>query len=359
MFTKKTTNEIVGLDIEPTSAAAVQVTTNGSSSVTGGIAVPLADGAFRDGEVGDPKLLGDSLREAFTQGNLSKDVRIGIANQRVAFRIIRLPVIENPDEMRRAVHFRAQDELSMPLDSAVLDYQVIGGAQTEGEAPQIDVAIVAARREMISALLSATRHAGLRPAGIDLSAFGMIRALAGIDGHVESGVAGDGSDFIPATLYCNLGEVANLVVAKRRACLFARVSQFGLENISRSLAQANGLTDEHARQWMGHVGLAEPVETIEGEPVIIAATRDALERGVAKLADELRLSLDYYGAQEGAIPVREIVLSGSGSGIPGLRAALEAQLGREVSDPRPPGLAQFGDVDAARLTVAYGLALEN
>ena len=41
----------------------------------------------------------------------------------------------------------------------------------------MDVLAVAARRDMVVALLEAVRGAGLQPVGIDLSAFGMIRAL--------------------------------------------------------------------------------------------------------------------------------------------------------------------------------------
>ena len=50
------------------------------------------------------------------------------------------------------------------------------GTGTEGER-QMDVIAVAARRDMVSSLAQALRKAGLRPVGIDLSAFGMIRAL--------------------------------------------------------------------------------------------------------------------------------------------------------------------------------------
>ena len=66
----------------------------------------------------------------------------------------------------------------MPLDQAVLDWQVIGHTTDENGDRKVDVVAVAARRDMIAQVLKAVSVAGLRPIGIDHSAFGMIRALA-------------------------------------------------------------------------------------------------------------------------------------------------------------------------------------
>ena len=101
-------------------------------------------------------------------------------------RTLRLPRIEDPDELDAAVRFRAQDEIPMPLDQAVLDHRVIGRGESADGNPQIDVLAVAARRDMIHPLVQAMRDAGLNPAGIDLSAFGMIRALGPANGARRS-----------------------------------------------------------------------------------------------------------------------------------------------------------------------------
>ena len=141
---------------------------------------PLATEVFRDGEVVDPAALTDALKSAFSEHKLSKRVRLGIANQRVVVRTLRLPAIEDPKELDAAVRFQAQDQIPMPIDQAVLDHRVVGGvAPGEDESsPKIDVVVVAARRDMIEASLAPIRDAGLQPIGVDLSAFGMIRALA-------------------------------------------------------------------------------------------------------------------------------------------------------------------------------------
>jgi type IV pilus assembly protein PilM len=354
---KKKPVAVAGLDIGAGSVAATELSVNGTVQVAGSAIAPLPPDVFREGEVVDADALASTLKSLFNDHKLSKRVRLGIGNQQVVVRTLRLPAIEDPKEMEAAVRFQAQEQIPMPLDQAVLEHQVVGGVPAEeGAVPQVDVVVVAARREMISSFLESARRAGLEPVGIDLSAFAMIRALA--DGvQTEQVEAGERPS--EAVLYCNVGDVTNLAVARGRSCLFTRVSHVGLEATSERLAAARGLTTEHAFQWLSYVGLEQPLEAIEGDPEIVSEARLALEEGFASLLDELRLSLDYYGAQETALPVRQIVLSGAGSAIPGLAPQMEERLAMPIQVVRPPALTGFDDAAAGRLTLSYGLALES
>jgi type IV pilus assembly protein PilM len=356
---KKKVAGIAGLDIEAGSIAATEVTgSNGTAAAARSAIHPLEPGAFREGEVLDGDLLASALKSLFSANKLPKRVRLGVANQRVVVRTLRLPAIENPAEMDAAVRFQAQEQIPMPLDQAVIEHQVVGGVPgEEGAAPQVDVVVVAARRDMVSSFVEPLRRAGLQPVGIDLSAFAMIRALA--DADMPAGGVQPGERPSVAVLYCNVGDVTNLAVARGRSCLFTRVSHTGLESISGRLASARGVSAEHAAQWLSYVGMERPIEELEGDPETVAEARAALEEGVAALLDELRLSLDYYGAQENALPVSRIVLSGQGSAIPGLVGRMEERLGAAITVSRPAGLEDFDESSAARLTLSYGLALDN
>lgn len=358
-LTKPKTGPVVGLDIEAGSIAATEVAANGSLQVTASAVGPLDPGAFHEGEVLDPGLLASALKSLFAEHKLSKRVRLGIGNQRLVVRMMRLPAIEDPKEMEAAVRFQAQEQMPMPLDQAVLEHQVVGGVPAEeGGTAQVDVVVVAARREMVASFVEPIRRAGLDPVGIDLAAFGMIRALAGVISPQSDGAEAGAAS--PATvLYCSLGDVTNLAVARGRACLFTRVSHVGLESISAGLAATRGLDPEHTAQWLSYVGLETPVAELDGDPETVAEARRTLEQGVGSLVDELRLSLDYYGAQEGASPVEKIVFCGPGSAIAGLPAQMEASLGTPISVSRPAALEGFDESTAARLTVPFGLALED
>ncbi len=382
----KKSKALVGLDIEAGSVAAAEVGVNGHTAVGKFGIVPLGPGVFREGEVADPEALAHALKQLFAKDKLAKTVRVGLASQRVAVRTLRLPQINDHSELETAVRFQAQDHIPMPLENAVLDWQVVGHSTGENGERQIDVVVVAARRELLGGLMDAVNRAGLRPVGIDLSAFAIVRALARESyepvepgGYVDAPDPGDdaggpdmagqaGSDAVPhetgpadtgpARLYCNLGDVTNLAVARADTCLFTRISPFGVEGIAQKLAERQELTLEHARQWLVHVGLDTPLGEVDGDPETIAAARDSLGEGAARLVDELRLSLEYYAAQEGAVPVESVVACGPGTTIPGLVQRLQRDLGQRFGVGRPQALAHLDGPTAARLTTSFGLALE-
>jgi type IV pilus assembly protein PilM len=355
MLSSRKTKSIVGLDIEAGSIAATEVQANGAVHVARTATAALEPGIFNEGEVTDAEALGEALSAMFSDNKLGKSVRLGIANQRVAVRTLHLPAIEDPKELEAAIRFQAQDHIPMPLEQAVLDYHVVGReANSEGEQRAVVVA-VAARRDMIARCVEALQSAGLRPVGIDLSAFGMIRALAR-EAQAQSVAAAD--EQVPATLYCNLGDVTNLAVARGSVCLFTRVSTFGIEGVAQRLAERRRLSLEHARQWLVHVGLERPAGEVDGDPDTVAVARDILSEGAAKLTDEIRLSLEFYGAQEGALAVENVIACGPGAAVPGLLDRLGVELGKPVGFGRPAALGSQDVGAAARLTLSYGLALE-
>jgi type IV pilus assembly protein PilM len=376
---KTTKNKtLVGLDFEAGSIAAAEVRTNGGSELSGYGIASLPSGVFHEGEVTDQEALADALKEMFSEHKLSRDVRLGVANQRVAVRTMFLPPIESSDELATAIRFQAQDEIPMPLEQAVLDWEVIGHRTAENGERRIEVVVVAARRDMLTSHLETMQKAGLRPVGIDLSAFGMIRALAdetengvgpaefvaapalSYEERIAAGAQTEpvAADSGPARLYCNLGDVLNLAVAQGHSCVFTRASPFGVEGIAQKLAERRSLTLEHSRQWLAHVGLDRPLEEIDGDNEIVSAAREVLVEGASKLADELRLSLQYYGAQDHALAIERIVACGPGTTIPGLVDRLQTELGQPFAIGGPQALSRLNRGDGARLAVSFGLALE-
>jgi len=237
---------------------------------------------MRDGEVTDVDALAGALKAFFAANKLGKHVRLGVANQRIVVRTLDLPVLADAKELDAAVRFQAQEHIPMTLDLAVLDYETLGLVQTnEGERTR--VILVAARRDMVERLLAAVRQAGLRPEGIDLSAFAMIRAL-------DPGAQAEAS----SVLYVNVGGLTNLAIAEGSACRFTRVAAGGLEGMVAQLAERRALTLEHSRMWLGHVGLATPLEQVEGDAEIVSEARTVLSDGVRRIADDVRTSIDYY-----------------------------------------------------------------
>ncbi|MGI8803601.1 MAG: type IV pilus assembly protein PilM [Solirubrobacteraceae bacterium] len=348
---------LVGLDIEPGGIVAVQVHVNGGVSVERAVGLPLPPDVVRDGEVTDVATLTASLSQLFETSGLSKRVRIGVANQRIVVRRLELPPIANAKELATAVRFQAQDEIPMPLDSVIMDFHSLGVVET-ANGPRQQIILVAARRDMVERVLDAARAAGLRPEGIDLSAFAMIRALAPAASAASERV-----------LYLAVGGLTNLAVAEGQTCQFTRVIGGGVDQIVAEVAERCAVPLTQARQLVAGsrpVGSGRradpPGEGDQGSRGHQAIAQAALAEGTHRIAAEVRNSLDFHTGQEAGAGggVTRAVLCGPALDIAGFDAALSAELGMPVS----AGLVSqvtadaAGSVPASRLTIAAGLAIE-
>jgi type IV pilus assembly protein PilM len=339
----KRSKNFVGLDIDATGIVAASVAVNGRVRVERAACAPLEPGIIRDGEVTDVEGLAEALRALYRANKwLDKRVRVGLANQKIVVRVIDLPHLDDPKELDAAVRFQAQDLLPMPLDQAVFDFQQLDDVTIE-TGRRSRVLLVAARREMVERVLAALRAAGLKPEGVDLSAFAMVRAL-----HR----AGADEDQV---LYLSVGGLTNLAVARGTVCTFARASGSGVQALAVELAESCQLTLEHAHGWLTHVGLERPIEEIEGDAEIVGRARRILLDGVRRIAAEVRGSLDFNRMQDDTAAVTSAILTGPAASIPGLAAALSSDLGLPVEEGTIEGTPD--GLDAGRVTVAAGLAV--
>src|SRR5918998_2854318 len=303
MALRKNNNAPVGLDLDGAFLAAVQTNDTGIERAA---SAELAPGVIRDGEVADVAALSDALKDFFKRHQLPKRVRLGVSNQQIVVRQLDLPKIDDPKERAAAVRFQAAEAIAMPLDEVILDHQVIGETMSpEGSARQ-RVVVVAAREAMISRVVEAVRGAGLKAEAIDLDAFALVRALATASAPDDS-----------ARVYCHLAGITNLAIALGSSCLFTR-----------------------------------PLST----------SSDDSDEGVANaLAEEIRLSIDFYMAQPEARWVGEVILSGPGSRRDGLVDELSGLLQLPVTIAEPLGNLDAHHLpmgeDPYRHTVAAGLAL--
>ena len=299
---KNSERGVVGLDIDGRYLAAAQVD---SGRVVRGASLELPAGLVRDGEVVDRDGLADALKRFVQKAGLPKSVRLGVANQQIVVRVVELPRIEDPKQRDSAVRFQAAEAIAMPLDEAVLDHHVAGYAEALDGSARMQVVLVAARRSMIDALLEAAKKAGLKPESVDLDAFALVRTLA-----AASGAGVDDS----ARVFCHLGGVSNLAIAVGTTCFFTR-----------------------------------PLSAVWED-----------EDAGSRLADEIRLSIDYYMTQPQAKPVGEVVLSGPGSSDADVVDSLGVHLGLPTSVAAPLGgldTSALADEDPHRFTVAAGLAM--
>ena len=176
--------------------------------------------------------------------------------------------------------------------------------------------LVAARREMVERVLAALRAAGLKPEGVDLSAFAMVRALhrAGPDDEL--------------VLYLAIGGLTNLAVARGTECTFARASGGGVEALAVELAERSALTLEHAHGWLAHVGVAGAGRG-RSRAIARSSSTPARSCSTACAASPPRCAARWTSTACRRTPARvsRAVMTGPASAIPGFDVALASELG--------------------------------
>jgi type IV pilus assembly protein PilM len=346
---------LVGLKVGGSQIAAARIANNGAAELLQVCRTDLEPGVVIGGELRDPDTLAEALKEFFAANKLPrKNVRLGIASNRIGVRTFDITGIEDAKQLENAVHFRAQETLPIPLDEAVLDYRVLGeSVNAAGEAVK-RVLLVVAHRELIERYIAACKRANIGLSGIDLEAFALLRALGapadrGSSALVAVAVGHDRSTF---------------AVSDGRICEFTRVLEWGGWMLNVALARAFESTPSEVEQLKRSLSLDGTVAPEGFTPEQTALAVDALRKQVQSFARELVSSLQFYQGQPGSLGIGEIVLTGGTTHLPGLGEELQRLIGVPVRVGDPLARLQVAKKVAepdqvGSLAVAIGLGIED
>ncbi len=337
----------IGVDIGSRTITVAEVKSGrGGTTVTNFGGVELPRDVVREGEILDPPAVAEALRELVGTAKLGgKRVWLGIANQRVVVRQVDLPAMEEK-ELRASLRYQIQEYIPIPVEEAELDVHVVSDYTADDGAQMQRLLLVAGHRDMISAHVEVANLAGLKPIGVDLNPFAVLRAM-GETSPLEQG---------NQVLVDAGAGVTNIVVHEQGIPTFVRILVMGSDQITDALATGMSVAREQAE--------------VAKRTAVVGRTADVAGRIVTEQADafvdEVRSSLDYYQAQTGSSGLSGVLLTGGGALLAGLTDRLETsiRLPVQVGNPFPRWPAPdtvYSDKDLAgvgpSLVTAIGLAL--
>jgi type IV pilus assembly protein PilM len=350
---------LVGLKIGASQLAAARVVNNGVPELVQVARMELDPGLVVGGELREPELLADVLRSFFRKHGLPRQgVRLGIASNRIGVRVLEIAGIANEQQLENAVRFRAQEVLPIPLDEAVLDFQVLGQRTDEEGNHVTKILLVVAYRELVDRYVSACKKAGLRLVGIDLEAFALLRAMGEprpeADGPAEA-----------AVVVVSIGhDRSTFAVSDGRVCEFTRVLEWGGSTLDVAMARELNMAPSEAepvKHALTLIGDSVP-EGLTPEQAL--AAREAVRRQLQTFARELVSSLQFYQNQPGSLGIGEIVITGGTAHLGGLAEELQKLIGVRVSVGDPLTRVKLGrkikeTEQLGSLSVAIGLGIED
>jgi len=339
---------IVGIDIGSTSVRAVEVegATKARPTVVRFHEVPLPSGSAKSGEVLETHTVASALKRLWTTGGFkSKDVVLGMGNQRVIARDLAMPRM-SLTQIREALPFQVQEMLPMPVSEALLDFYPISESESDN-GPIVNGLLVAAVKQSVLANVDAAILAGLSPVDVDLIPFALTRLQARAhNGAGTMAIVDVGSS------------TTNVVIIIGGVPQFVRIIPAGGNDatlaVSMSLEIEEGIA-ENAKRALGLRAAANP----EHAPIV-----EHIQRATSELLNSIRNTLSYFDNTHPVPNVERIVLSGGGARLGGFAAALQELTRTEVvlSDPFATlsfskSVGQAPQEVRDSMSVALGLAL--
>lgn len=358
----------VGLEIGTNTFRAVQIKPTSTLPIItayGSIRVP--HGAVEEGEIVDIETVANVLSRLWRQaGFVGKKVILGVANQKVVARLIELPYMEK-SELQGAIQYQAQDYIPIPIEEAILDFQIVGEFVNESEERMLEVLLVAAQKDMISSNVAALEGAYLRPEFIDVSSFAIARCLT----EPPSVVSEEGEE---AVALVNIASgTTNIVITEKGVPRFTRVTGIGGNDFTIAISEMLGIPFDEADELKIEAGLSifeekekEKEEKTKRLSENIPVAQAALEAQADKFVAEVRRSFDYYLTQRaGVTGIQRVILSGGGAKLKNLPQYMENGLQVSVEFGKPLKKFQIGpkvskevlEEDELSMTICLGLAL--
>ncbi len=161
---------LVGLDIGSSSVKAtlLKPTKSGYELAAFGME-PLPPDTIVDGAVMSASAVVDTLRKLFQTHRIrNKQVALGISGHSVIIKKINLPQM-TPQELEDSIQWEAEQYIPFDIAEVHLDTQILNAESAIRG--QMDVLLVAAKREHVSEYVTAVQEAGLTPVIVDVAAF--------------------------------------------------------------------------------------------------------------------------------------------------------------------------------------------
>lgn len=337
---------LVGVDIGASAIKVVQLKESRKKLqvVRYGFA-PLPAQAIIDGHVMNSGAVVESLQRIFHDQKISqKDVAIGVYGQSVIVRKITVPMMTN-EELEEQIGWEAEQHIPFDIKVMSIDYEVL---RRRPEAAQMDLLLVAAKKDEINDYAAIVREAKLKPVIVDINAFTIQNIF-----EYQHGLPEDGTIAL-----LNVGAaVSSLNIVSR-----------GVSAFTREITNAgNSITEEIQKQCNVPFEQAEAYKCGGGPTDIVPQeVHHIIQSACDGLAGEIQRSLDFYLATSGETEISRIFVSGGSAYLAPLCQSIEkrAHVPVQVFDP----MANLG-VDAkyvnehdmrlraAQLVVALGLSL--
>lgn len=307
---------------------------------------PLSPEAIVDGSIMDSSLVVDAIQKLTQQtGVKAQSFATSVSGHSVIIKKIQLPNMA-PEELAESIQWEAEQHIPFDINDVRLDYVILSGDEPGRD--DMDVLLVAVKREKVNDYVSVISQSGKNPVVVDVDAFSLQNAYE----------LNYDLDPLKNVALINMGAgVTNINIIARGQSVFWRDISFGGNQFTEGLQREFNLSFDQAEllkrgQATGPYGPAE--------------ARKVLDAVSVEMANEIQKTFDFFGATSSEGPVDELILSGGCALTPNLQEVLRERFGvpTEMLNPFRRVQAKESDFNrewlntiAPMLAISVGLAI--
>ncbi len=293
--------------------------------------LPLPHEAIVDGALMNASVVIDAIGELVRSHKVKiKEAAIAISGNGVIIKKINLPSM-TPDELEDNIRWEAEQYIPFDINDVNIDVQILRPAPTPQA--QMDVLLVAAKKEMINDYVQVVTEAGLVPTVCDVDTFAVENAY---EGNYDTSA-------VETVVLINIGATkANLNVLSRGVSSFTRDLNIGGNVFSEEIQRRLAVSYDHAEELK--VGGKGESRSLPRE------VEAAIQQVNEQVASEVQRSLDFYAATSADGQIGKIFLSGGSAKLESLGRTLSQRIGAPVEMLQP---FRRLDVDESKFDIEH------
>lgn len=338
----------LGLDIGSSSVKLVQlVETKKDIQLTNFMMVPLPPEVIVDGAIMNASAVVDAIKQLIGGQKLkSKHTAVSVSGHSVIIKKISSPAVSK-EELNENIKWEAEQYIPFDVNDVYLDYQVLQERPDQG---QMDVLLVAAKKEIVDEYAGVVREAGLEAVVVDVDALALYNAFEASYGFPDGETVAL-IDIGASTI--NMNVVAN-----------------GISTFTRDISMGgNQITEEIQRQLNVSYDEAEAYKLggergVDADSVIPQEVEQVMVSAAEVIAGEIHRSLDFYLTTSSDGRISRVFLSGGAAKLPSLARIIEDKtgVGVELMDPFKhvridPKFFNVGYISEVRSAAAVAMGL--
>ncbi|MDZ4677828.1 MAG: type IV pilus assembly protein PilM [Oligoflexia bacterium] len=313
--------KVVGLDIGTSSIKLVEVEKSRQNiTLTSFGFIPTPAGAIVGGEITNPDALTEAIRTLIQQTKTKrKKACTAVWGTAVITKKISMPRIEE-HLLVEQLKWEAEQYIPFDVNESNLEFQVLHKSLAAPE--QMNVLLVAAKRDLVFRYAEVIESAGLECSVIDVAGFALNNCFEANYGQMQGSV-----------ILLNIGAgMTDFVVVENGEVTFSRDIPVGGLTYTTDIQKTMGISLEEAESLKVSAGTGQPVPQ---------EVTDTLSQTNEVVADEIKRSFDFFMASSSEVTIQKIYVTGGGLGLPGLFEHIQGVMNLPIENLNPFQQVQF------------------